>query len=68
MRANAAASMVGICRERRRLALFQWFLTALSVRPSSSLAISAHRLPYCRAEVREIERDRRRGGGRAVAM
>ena len=27
--------------------LFQWFFTALSVRPGSSLAISAQRLPYC---------------------
>ena len=25
---------------------FQWFLMALSVRPGSSLAISAHRLPH----------------------
>eukprot|EP00968_Pinguiococcus_pyrenoidosus_P004977 scaffold320_cov367-Pinguiococcus_pyrenoidosus.AAC.12 len=36
-----------IWRVRRRLALFQWFLIALSVRPGSSFAISAQRLPTC---------------------
>mmetsp|Transcript_15571 Transcript_15571/g.49461 ORF Transcript_15571/g.49461 Transcript_15571/m.49461 type:complete len:313 (+) Transcript_15571:205-1143(+) len=35
-------------RSSRRSALFQWFLMALSVRPGSILAISAHRLPSCR--------------------
>jgi hypothetical protein len=28
-----------------RMALFQWFLIALSDRPPNSFAISAHRLP-----------------------
>ena len=40
------ASPEGTCRDRRCFAEFQWFFTALSVRPSSSLAISAQRLPY----------------------
>mmetsp|Transcript_66967 Transcript_66967/g.200070 ORF Transcript_66967/g.200070 Transcript_66967/m.200070 type:complete len:345 (+) Transcript_66967:233-1267(+) len=34
-------------RNSRWTAEFQWFLTELSVRPGSSLAISAHLLPSC---------------------
>ena len=58
------------CRERRRFAEFQWFLTALSVRPCKYLAISAHLLPNWRIAGQQHEaRSRRearvqRGGAR----
>jgi hypothetical protein len=37
---------------RRAMITCQWFLTALSVRPGKSLAMTAHRLPWTRWEAR----------------
>ena len=39
------------CSYLRRMLEFQWFLIALSVRPGSSFAISAHLLPHSRHAV-----------------
>ena len=58
MPSESAGIIADFCRfnlrSSRRSAEFQWFLIALSVRPTSSLAMSAHRFPRLRCASKRI--------------